>query len=179
MLGNLPFFKIHVNHFMAQNDSCCACVTSKCMLWVRGLVPLSEFWDISVQFSSSVMSSSLYPHRQQHARLPSPSPAPRAYANSCPMSWWCHSTISSSVVIFSSCLEYFPALGSFPMSQSFTSGGQSIGISASALVLPINIEDWFSLGLTGLISLQSKGLWRIFSNTTVQKHQFFSTQHSL
>ena len=102
----------------------------------------SEFWDISVQFSSSVMFNSLYPHGQQHARLPCPSPAPRAYANSCPSCWWCHSTISSSVVIFSSCLEYFPASGSFPMSQSFPSGGQSIGISASASVLPINIQDW-------------------------------------
>ena len=143
LLGNLPFFKIHVNHFMARDGSPCACVISDCMLRVRGLVPLSEFWDISVQFSSSVMFNSLYPHGQQHARLPCPSPAPRAYANLCPMSWWCHSTISSSVIIFSSCLEYFPASGYFPMSQSFPSGGQSIGISASASVLPINIQDWF------------------------------------
>ena len=179
MLGKLPFFKIHVNSFMAQDDSPCASVISKCMLWVRGLGPVPEFWDISVQFSHSVRSNSLYPHGQQHARLLCPSPAPRAYTNSCPSSWWCHSTTSSSVVLFSSCLEYFPASGSFAMGQSFASGGQSIRISVSASVIPINIQDWFSLGLTGQISLQSKGLSRIFSNTTVQKQQFLSTQLSL
>ena len=99
--------------------------------------------------------------------------------NSCPLSWWCHPTISSSVVPFSSHLQSFPASGSFPMSRFFTSGGQSIGVSASASVLPMIIQDWFSLGLTGLISLQSEGLSRVFSNTTVQKHQFFSSQLSL
>ena len=121
------------------------------------------------QFSHSVMSNSLGPHGLQHARLPCPSPTPRACSNSCPSSQWCHPTISSSVVPFSSCLQSFPASGSFPMSQFFASGGQSTGVSASASVLPVNIQDWFPLGLTGWISLQSKGLSRVFSNTTVQK----------
>ena len=129
-----------------------------------------------VQFSCSVMSDSLWPHGQQHARLPCPSPTPRACSNSRPSSWWCHPTISSSVVPFSSHLHSFPASGSFPVSQFFASGGQSIGASAS--VLPMNIQDWCPLGWTGLISLQSKGLSRVFSNT-VQEHQFFSTQLSL
>ena len=129
-----------------------------------------------VQFSCSVMSDSLWPHGLQHARLPCPSPTPRACSNSRPSSWWCHPTISSSVVPFSSHLHSFPASGSFPVSQFFASGGQSIGASAS--VLPMNIQDWCPLGWTGLISLQSKGLSRVFSNT-VQKHQFFSTQLSL
>ena len=133
----------------------------------------------SVQFSCSVVSNSLWPHGLQHARLPCPSPTPRACSNSCPLSQWYHLTISSSVVPFSSCLQSFPASGSFPMSQFFTLGGQSIGASATASVLPINIQDWCPLGWTGLISLQSKGLSRGFSNTTVQKHQFFSTQLSL
>ena len=121
------------------------------------------------QFSRSVMSDSLRPHGLQHTRLPCPSPTPRACSNSC-LSQWCHPTISSSVVPFS-CLQSFPASGSFTMSQFFTSAGQNIGVSASASVLPINIQDWFPLGLTGLIFLQSKGLLRVFSNTTVQKHQ--------
>ena len=129
-----------------------------------------------VHFSRSVMSDSLWPHGLQHAR---PSPTLRAYSNSCPLSWRCHPTISSSVIPFSSCLQSFLASGSFQMSQFFTSGGQSIGVSASASVLPMNIQDWFSLGLTGWISLQSKGLSSIFSSTTVQKHQFFSAQLSL
>ena len=133
----------------------------------------------SVQFSRSVMSDSLQPHGLQHARLPCPSPTPVAYSNSCPSSWWCHSTISSSVVPFSSCLQSFPASGSFPKNQFFASGGQSIGVSASTSVLPMNIQDWFPLGWTGLITLQSKELSRVFSNTTVQKHQFFSAQLSL
>ena len=105
------------------------------------------------------------------------SPAPGVYLNSCPLSWWCHPTISSSVVPFSFCLQSFPASESFPKSQFFASEGQSIGVSASASVLPMNIQDWFPLGLTGWISLQSKRLSRVFSNTTVQKHQFFSTQN--
>ena len=130
----------------------------------------------SVQFSHSVMSDSLRPHELQHARPPCPSPTPGVYPNSCPSSRWCHPTISSSVVPFSSCLQSFPASGSFPRSQFFTSGGQSIGVSASASVFPMNVQDWFHLGLTGVISLQSKGLSRVFCNTTVQKHQFFSTQ---
>ena len=133
----------------------------------------------SVQFSCSVVSNSLRPHGRQHTRLPCPSPTPGVYSNSCPLSWWCHPTISSSVVPFSSHLQSFPASGSFPMSQSFASGGQSIGASASASVLPMNIQDWFPLGWTGRISLQSKGLSRVFSNTTVEKHQFFGAQHSL
>ena len=132
-----------------------------------------------VHFSRSVVSDSLQPHRLQHARLPCPSPTPGAYSNSCPLSWPSHQTISSSVIPFSSRLQSFPVSGSFPMSQFFTSGGQSIGVSASASVLPMNIQDWFPLGWTGCISLQSKGLSRVFSNTTVQKHQFFSTQLSL
>ena len=124
----------------------------------------------SVQFSHSVMSNSLRPHELQHVRLPCPSPTPRACSNSCPLSWWCHPTISSSVVPFSSCLQSFSASESFQRSQFFASGGQSIGVSASALVLPMNIQGWFPWGLTSLISLQSKGLSRVFSNTTVQKH---------
>ena len=132
----------------------------------------------SVQFSPSVMFESLWPHGLYHTRLPCPSPSPGVYSNSCPLSWWCHPTISSSVVPFSSCLQSFPASESFPMTQFFASGGQSIGVSASASVLPMNIKDWFPLGWTGWISLQSRGLSRAFSNTTVQKHQFFSPQLS-
>ena len=112
----------------------------------------------SVQFSHSVVSDSLWPHRLQHTRLSCPSPTPGAYWNSCPLSQWCHPTISSSVIPFSSCLQSFPASESFPRSQLFASGGQSSGVSASASVLPMNIEDWFPLGWTGWISLQSKGL---------------------
>ena len=131
----------------------------------------------SVQFSHSVMSDSLQPHELQHARPPCPSPTPRVHPNPCPLSRWCHPAISSSVVPFSSHLQSFPASGSFPMSQFFTSGGQNVGASAS--VLPMNIQDWFPLGWTDWISLLSKGLSRVFSNTTVQKHQFFGTQLSL
>ena len=129
-----------------------------------------------VQFSRSVMSNSLRPHGLH--RLPCPSPTLGAYSNSCPSRRWCHPTISSSIVPFSSLLQSFPASGSFPMSQFFASGGQSIGVSASASVPPVNSQDWSPLGWTGWISLQSKGLSRVFSNTTVQKHQFFSTQIS-
>ena len=118
------------------------------------------------------MSDSLWPHESQHARPPCPSPTPGVYPNSRPWSQWCHPTISSSVIPFSSCPQSFPASRSFPMSQLFAWGGQSIGISASASVLPMNIQGWFPLALTGLISLQSKQLSRVFSNTTVQKHQF-------
>ena len=123
------------------------------------------------EFSHSVLSNSLQPH-WLHARLPCPSPTPRAYSNSCPLSWWCHPTISSSVVPFSSHLQSFPASGSFQMSQFFTSGGQSIGVSASALVFPMNTQDWSPLEWTGWISLQSKGLSRVFSNTIVQNIKF-------
>ena len=126
----------------------------------------------------SLSRVSLQPYGLQHARPSCPSPTPRVYSNSCPLSCWCYPTISSSVVPFSSHLQYFLASGSFPMSQLFTSGGQSIGVSASASFLPMNTQDWFPLGWTGWISLQSKGLSRVFSNTTVQKHQFFSAQLS-
>ena len=129
-----------------------------------------------VQFSCSVVSDSLWPHGLQQARLPCPSSTPKAYSNSCPLSQWCHPTISSSVVPLSSCLQSFPALGSFPMSHFFASGGQNIGVSASASVLPTNIQGWFPLELAGLISLQSKGLSKVFCNTTIQKHQFFGAQ---
>ena len=132
----------------------------------------------SVQFSCSVMSNSLWPCGLQDTRPPCPSPTPGIYSNSCPLSWWCHSTISSSVVPFSSHLQSFLASGSFQMSQFFKSGGQSIEVSASASVLPVNIQNLFPLGWTGWISLQLKGLSRVFSNTTVQKHQFFSAQPS-
>ena len=139
-------------------------------------------WHWCVQFSSVVQlcrTLCMQSHGLQHARLPCPSPISRACSNSCPSSWWCHPTISSSVVHFCSCLQSFPASVSFPRSQFFTSGGQSIGVSVLASVLPMNIQDWFPLGWTGWISLKSKGLSRVFSNTTVQKHQFFSAQLSL
>ena len=123
------------------------------------------------------MSDSLWPHGLQHARPPCPSPAPEVYLNSCALSQWCHPTISSSVIPFSSHLQSFPASGSFQMSQLSASGGQIIGISASVSVLPMNIQDWFPLGWTGWISLQSKGLSRVFSNTTVQKHQFLALSY--
>ena len=132
----------------------------------------------SVQFSCSVMSNSLRPHKLQHTRPPCPSPTPRVHSNSCPSSRWCHQAISTSVVPFSSCPQSLPASGSFPMSQLFIWGGQSIGVSASASVLPMNTQDWSPLGWTGWISLQSKGFSRVFFNTTVQKHQFFGTQLS-
>ena len=132
--------------------------------------------NMASHFNCSVGSDSLRPQRVQHARPPCPSPTPRVYSNLCPLSQWCHSTISSSVIAFSSCLQSFPASESFQMSQFFTYGGQSIGLSASVSVLPMNIQDWFPLGWTGWISLLSKGLSRVFSNTTIQKHQFFSAQ---
>ena len=134
--------------------------------------------ELTVQFSRSVVSDSLRPHELQRARLLCPSPTPGVYSNSCPLSQWCHPTISSSVVPFS-CLQSFPASGFFLMSQFFALGGQSIGVSASASVLPMNIQDWFPSGLTGWIALQPRGLLRVFSNTTVQKHQFFGAQLSL
>ena len=138
----------------------------------------------SVQFSCSVVSDSLWPHELQHSRLPNPSPTPRAYSNSCPSNWWCHPTISSFVVPFSSHFQSFPASESFPMSQLFTSGGQSIRASASASVLPMNIQDWFPLGWTGWISLQSKGLSSLLqhhsSNASILWHSaFFIVQLSV
>ena len=148
---------------------------------LRNIFPptyLPEFLIIFFQFSSvqSIMSDSLWPHGLQHARPPCSLPTPGVYPNSWPLSWWCHPSISSSVFPFSSSLQSFPASGSFPRSEFFASGGQSIGVSASASVLPVNIQNWFHLGWTGLISLQSKGLSRV--NTTVQKHQFFGTRLS-
>ena len=133
----------------------------------------------SLQFSRSVVSNSLRPHEWQHARPPCPSPTPGVYSNSCPSSRWCHPAISSSVIPFSSFPQSLPASGVFPMSQLFTWGGQSTGVSASASVLPMNTQGWSPLEWTGWISLQSKGLSRVFSNTTVQKHQFFGAQLSL
>ena len=131
------------------------------------------------QFNHSVVSHSLRPHESHHARPPCPSPAPRIYSNPCLSSQRCHPAISSTVISFSSCPQFLEASGSFPLSQLFVWGGQSIGVSASASVLPMNIQDWFPLGWTDWISLQSKGLSRVFSNTTVQKHQFFGAQLSL
>ena len=131
-----------------------------------------------VQFSHSVVSESLRPHESHHARPPCPSPTPRVYSNSCPSSRWCHPAISSSVTPFFSCPQPLPASGSFPTSQLFAWGGQSTGVSVSTSVLPMNTQDWSPLGWTGWILLQSRGCSRIFSNTTVQKHQFFGTQPS-
>ena len=146
--------------------------------WHTDSLPLSYLGNLSsVQFSHSVMSDSLWPHGLQHTRPPCPSPTPRVYSNSCPLSWWWHPTISSSVVSFSSHLQCFPASGSFQMSQFFTSCGQSTGVSALTWVLPMNIQEWSPLGWTGW--MQSKGLPRVFPNTTVQKHQFFGAQFSL
>ena len=151
----------------------------------RLFLPISETQKLnhtsSVQFSlvCSVVSDSLRSHGLQLTRPPCRSPTPQVYSNSCPLSWWCDPTISSSVVPFCSCLQSFPASGSFQMSQLFASGGQSIGVSALVSVLPMNTQDWSPLGWTDWISLQSKGLSRVFSNTTVQKHQFFCTQLSL
>ena len=133
-----------------------------------------------LQFTSVPQSCpTLQPHRLQPAGPPCPSPTLGAYSNSCLLSWWCHPTISSSVVPFSSCLQSFPASRCFQMSQIFTSDGQNIGVSSSTSVLPVNPQDWFPLEWTGWISLLSKGLSRVFSNTTVQKHQFFGAQLSL
>ena len=148
-----------------------------CWTWTRASDHVWWWWCESVsQFSRSVVSNSLWPHESQHARPPCPSPTPGVYPNSCPLGRWCHLTISSSVVPFFSLL-FFPTSGSSQMSQLFTSGGQNIGVSASTSVIPVNTQDWFSLGWTSWMSLQSKGLSRVFSNTTVQKHQFFCAQH--
>ena len=144
---------------------------------VNSLVSGLSSHAFSVQFSRSVASDSLRPHELQHTKPPCPSPTPGVHSNSCPSSQWCHPAISSFVDPFSSCPHSLPASGSFPMSQLSIWGGQSIGVSASASVLPVNTQDW-SLGWTGWISLQSKGLSRVFCNTTVQKHQFFGTQPS-
>ena len=147
------------------------------MTW-RSNVKHDAVHHVSVKFSCSVVFDALWPHELQHARPPCPSPTSGVYLNSCPLSQWYHPTILSSIVLFSSRLQSFPASGSFQMNKFFASGGQSIGVSASAYDLPMNIQDWFPLRSTGWISLQSKGLSRVF-NTTVQKHQFFGTQLSL
>ena len=161
---------VHINQAQSPNS----CISPFCIM-----IFFSEYMHNSgIQFSHSVVSDSLWPHELQHARPPCPSPTSAVYRNSCPWCQWCHPTISSSVIPSSSCSQSFPASGTFPMSQFFTSGGQSIGVSASASVLQMNIQDWFPLGWTGWISLQSKGLSRVFSNTTVQKHQFFGTHLS-
>ena len=159
-------------------SSACSSVAHDLCSQSEALPGLQNFQFSSVQFSRSVVSESLWLHGLQHTRPPCPSPTPRVYPNSCPPRRWCHPTISSSVISFSFCPQSFPTSGSFPMNQLFASGGQSIGASASTPVLPMNIQGWFPLGLTGWISLQSKGLSRV-SNTTVQKHQFFGTQLSL
>ena len=148
------------------------------MYYAKWLVDVSSHQFSSVQFSRSVVSDSLRPHESQHARPPCPSPTPRVHSDSHPSSRWCHTAISSSVVPFSSCPQSLPALESFPMSQLFAWGGQSPGVSALASFLPKNTQDWSPLEWTGWISLQSKVLSGVFSNTTVQKHQFFSAQLS-
>ena len=159
-LSYLLIYTVFINSFSTHGFSLCLSMSS-------------------VQFSRSVVSNSLWPHGLQHSKPPCSSPTPRVHSNSCPWNRWCHLTISSSVIPFSSSLQSFPASGSFPMSQFSTSGGQSIRALASASVLLMNIQDWFPLGLTSLISMQSKGLSRVFFSTTVEKHQFFRAQLSL
>ena len=148
---------------------------SLCVVFINWLLLVHLSSSVSVQFSCSVTSDSLQPHESLNIRPPCPSPTPGVHSDSCPSSWWCHPVISSTVIPFSSCPQSLQASGSFPMSQ-FAWGGQSIGVLASASVLPMNTQDWSPLGWTGWISLQFKGLSRVFSNNTVQKHQFFGAQ---
>ena len=165
--------KVEKQCFSVYLNYKCLCLLSKFHLLLSSIS--------SVQFSYPVVSDSLWPQGLQHTRPPCSSPIPGAYSNSCPLSRWCHPTISSSVIPFSSCLQSFPASGSFQMSWFFVSGGQSIRTSASASVLPMNIQDWFPLGLTGLICMQFKGLSRVFSNTTasvLRCSAFYIVQHS-
>ena len=177
---------LNKSHFVVVNNLLehCWIWLINMLLWVFAFMFMRYFWSMHVcaksllQFSCSVMSDSLWPHRLQHSRLPCSSPNTKACSNSCPSSRWCHPTVSSSVIPFSSLLQSFPASGSSPTSQFFASGGP-IGASASASVLPVNIQGWFPLGLTSWISLLSKGLSRVFSNTTVQKHRFLGAQLSL
>ena len=178
ILWHSTFFTVQLSHPYVTTGKTKALTLRTFVGKVMSLLfnTLSRFVISSVQFSHSVMSDSLRPHESQHARPPCPSPTPGVHQNPCPLSRWCHLTISSSVVPFPSCPQSFPASWSFQMSQFFTSGGQSIRVSASTSVLPMNIQVWSLLGWTGWISLQSNGLSRVFSNTTVQKHQFFSTQ---
>ena len=166
-------FQSHDSHTSAFPN---ACPSPEVFLPIPYVSP--QHW-LSVQFSRSFVSNSLWPHGLQHARPPCPSPTPGVYSKSCLLSQWCHPTISSSIVPFSSCLQSFPASGSFQMNQLFASGSQSIGVSASPSVLSMSIQDWFPLGWTGWISLQFKGLSRVFVKTTVQKRQFLGTQLSL
>ena len=175
------FFSFCQVYFKAMFCYLCWILMSVCLLRVHlimimKIASLIQLVFSSVQFSCSVVSDSLWRHGLQHARPPCLSLTPRVYPNSCPLSQWCHPTISSSVIPFSFCPQSFSASGSFEMSQLFTSGGPNIGVSASTSVLPVNTQDWSPLGWTGWISLQSKGLSRVFSNTTVQKHQFLSAQ---
>ena len=165
----------HIDFSFSVYQLCVSLVNPLCSWFID--LHVSLFCHYLVLFSCSVLSDSLRPHGLQHARPPCPSPTPGACSNSCPLSQWCHPT-TSSFVPFSSCLQPLSASGSFPMSQFFASSGQSIGASASASVLLMNIQDWFPLEWTSII-LQSKGLSRVFSNTTVQKHQFFDAQPSL
>ena len=173
--------RISGSDFEKTNKSSTLRVPSHMVHSQRIWLPVRELWQVkaavplqisSIRLRGSVVSDSLRPHGLQHAKPPCPLPVPGACSNSCPSSQWCHPTISYSVVPFSSRLQSFPASGSFQMSQFFTSGGQRIRVSASASVLPVNFQGWFPLGWTGWISLQSKGFSRVFSNTTVQKHQF-------
>ena len=168
------YFWITLDLLKRSNDS----TESSCRNPAPFLLSGSPNVSHTVQFSRLAVSDSLRPHESQHARPPCPSPTPGVYSNSCPLSQWCHPAISSSFIPFSSCPQSLPASGPFPMSQLFTWGGQSTGVSASASVLPMNTQDWSLSGWTGWISLQSKGLSRVFSNTTVQKHQFFGSQLS-
>ena len=170
----LIFLPTHSIIMILLSHKKCSLFINYCLLYI---IPCL-FVCYNVQFSHSVVSDFLRPHESQHTRPPCPSPTPRVYPNSCPSSWWCHPVISSSVVPFSSCPQSLPASGSLWMSQLFAWDGQSTGVSASASVFPMNTQDWSPLGWTGWISLQSKGLSRVFSNITVQKHQFFSTQLS-
>ena len=183
-LENVTLYHCHLNHLLCnkyrfRNPAPENYPHPKMVMGSNWTVSNYSRWFFSsVQFSCSVVSDSLWPHESQHAGPPCPSPTPGVYSNSCPSSQWSHPTISSSVIPFSSCPQSLPAWGSFPISQLFAWGGQSIGVSASASVLPVNTQDWSPLGWTGWISLQSKGLSRVFSNTTVQKHQFFCAQLS-
>ena len=167
---------VHVHIINQTRGQTCILCIGKWILrhWVTRKAPIS-----SVPFSHSVVSDSWWPHELQHARPPCPSPTPRVHPNPCLLSWWCHPAISCSVIPCSSCSQSFPASGSFQMSQLFASGAQRTGVSASTSVLPGNTQDRSPLGWTGWISMQSKGLSRVFHNTTIQKHQFFGAQHSL
>ena len=171
----------HCHHHHHHQYQCRTSQITKQMCSCDLILNLTEPFDVTHRFSSvqSLSRILLWPRGPQHARIPCPSPTPRAHSNSCSLSWWCHPTISSSVESFSSCLQSFPASESFPGSQFFVTGGHRIGVSALASVPPMNIQDWSLLGWTGLMSLQFKWLSRLFSNTTVQKHQFFGAQLSL